>query len=146
MRRNQFQKIDFKFKKELDLTVIVPYDYSTTELEKLSASFIQLDIEDFDTIVPSRACWESTWVQEPIQISAEQRQTKDDVVYTSNIPEDPTSILAQPEIYVLADSGDTIVSPRDASWWVASAEEIQYERQHEYNPAQLELPFVANLG
>jgi hypothetical protein len=138
VKRNKFQRVVLSFNKTVDLTVVVPLDYTETELKVLSERLIQQGIDDFETVVPSQP-WLFTYTQEPVVISAEHRVIRKDLYYGASIPEHPESVLADKSIYVLSDSGDMIVSPRDASWWVASDEDVIYERQHEPNPAQLEL-------
>jgi hypothetical protein len=116
--RTKFAKIHLTFQRTYEMEVLVPHDLSTQHIEQIAQSFADHEIE-FSAVDP----WRFVYSTETIELPPSSRTDLSQVAHLAVIDNDLTSI----------------VSPEDAQWWVATEDELLYERQHEPNPAQLEL-------
>lgn len=120
--RQTFKKVHFLFTKQLPITAVIPADLHVDYLKHIAVRFSQTELED--VLFSSTPPWSHTWSTESLDLPAETRNE--------------SSILADKNTYVVDDTYTTLVFSKDATWWVATDDEITYERQHEANPAQLE--------
>jgi hypothetical protein len=116
--RTKFNKIHLTFQRTYEMEVLVPHDLLTRQIEQIAQGFADHEIE-FSAVDP----WSFIYSTEMIELPPSSRTDLSQVAHLAVVDNDLTSI----------------VPPEDADWWVATEDELLYERQHEPNPAQLEL-------
>lgn len=116
--RTKFVKIHLTFQRTYEMEVLAPQDMTASQTEQVAQTFADAEIE-FSAIEP----WRFIYSTEVVEL----------------LPSNRTDISHLTELAVVNDEMSAIVPPEDAKWWRATEEELLYERQHEPNPAQLEL-------
>jgi len=116
--RIKFAKIHLTFQRTYEMEVLAPHDFTKDQIARIAQTFADHEIE-FSAVDP----WRFDYSTETLELPPSLRT---DVTHVSALA-------------VVNDEENCIVAPEDAKWWVATEEELLYERQHEPNPAQLEL-------
>ena len=129
----RMKRFSVTFEASMDIVVYAPEDTDVSTVRELAediaadSKYGGWEFPEFEARVVSAST---------VDVPAEERQIKVDHGWSH-----PTSkrFLAE-SATVLSDSGDDIVSPADAAWWVATPEQTEAEQARAFLRSEIQHP------